>query len=274
MMRYILYPIFLIISLSGIKLIEESRQSDSFVLLLGAILLMFIFEALNTYEESWKVTTKTFRRDLLHFLTNHSLLVVSLMAISSLGLNQLLLDFWPEKLNFFLQVFLAIFILDFGITMTHYFSHKSDLLWKFHELHHSLQGLYGFNGLMKHPLHQGLESMMGVLPLLLIGVPGPVLQGVTFCVSIQLLLQHSNVDYTVGPLRPFLAVAENHRFHHLKGPAGNVNFGLFFTIWDHLLGTSYFKIDETVRDVGLIEQYPQSYLKQIIEPINRLRRKS
>lgn len=274
MLRYTLYPIFLIISLAGIKLIEMSRQGTSFVLLLGAIILMFFFETISTYEKSWEVTMKTFKRDLLHFLTNHSLLVVSLMVISSLGLNKLLFTFWRENLNFFLQVLAAIFILDFGITMTHYFSHKSDLLWKFHEPHHSLQGLYGFNGLMKHPLHQGLESMMGVLPLLIIGVPAPVLQAVTFCVSIQLLLQHSNVDYTVGPLRPFLAVAENHRYHHLKGPAGNVNFGLFFTIWDHLLGTSYFKNDESVREVGLIEQYPQSYLKQIIEPFNRLRRKS
>lgn len=274
MLRYTLYPIFFIVALAGIGLIERGHSALSLLLLVVAIVLMFLFETITTYEKTWKVTFESFKRDLFHFLTNHTLLVVSLFAISTLKLSELSLRWWPESLNFYLQVLLAIFILDFGITVTHYFSHKSDLLWKFHETHHSLPGLYGFNGLMKHPFHQGLESMMGVLPLLLLGVPGSVLQAVTFCVSIQLLLQHSNVDYTVGPLRPYLAVAENHRFHHVKGSKGNVNFGLFFTIWDHLLGTAYFEKENRVLEVGLESEYPQSFYKQMKEPLNRLRSKT
>lgn len=232
--------------------------------------MMFLLETLRPYQVSWKQTEETLKRDFLHFLTNHSLLVISLIGISSLPLKTYSLGIWPDGWDFHLQVFFAIFILDFGITLTHYYSHKSDLLWKFHEPHHSLQGLYGFNGLMKHPIHQAIESSAGVLPLLVLGVSSDVLQAVTFCVSIQLLLQHSNVDYTVGPLRYFLAVAENHRFHHVKGPAGNVNFGLFFTIWDRLLGTCYYNEKSPIREVGLFEDYPQKYLKQLIEPFHKV----
>ena len=266
MLKYTLYPVFIIISLFGIHLSKGGYTLSSFLLLVGAIALMFLFEVLKTYEVTWEGNWKTLKRDLTHFFTNHALLILSLFVISSLKLNQMSIGWWPESINFYLQVFIAIFILDFGITITHYLSHRWDFLWKFHETHHSLPGLYGFNGLMKHPFHQGLESMMGVLPLLLLGVSGSVLQAVTFCVSIQLLLQHSNVDYTVGPLRLFLAVAENHRFHHVKGAEGNVNFGLFFTIWDHFLGTAYYKKDVKVRDVGLVNEYPQSYFKQMTEP--------
>ncbi len=273
MIKYITYPIFLFISIFGVSLIEHDKGSAASTLLIGAILLMFWFEFRRSYRPSWSWTYSTLKRDVLHFFTNHSLLILSLVSISVLDFKRFGFQLWPHEINFHLQTLIAVFILDFGITITHYFSHKLELLWKFHEPHHSLKGLYGFNGLMKHPVHQLIESTMGVLPLLVMGVDSEVLQAVTFCVSIQLLLQHSNVDYTVGPLRLVLAVAENHRFHHVKGPEGNVNFGLFFTIWDFFLGTLKFEKNEKTLEVGLIEEDPQQDLAQLIEQYIRIRRK-
>ena len=273
MLKYITYPIFLFISILGVSLIEHDKGFAASALLIGAILLMFWFELKHSYRLSWSWTCSTLKRDVFHFFTNHSLLTLSLVSISVLDFKRFGFQSWPHEINFHLQTLIAIFILDFGITITHYFSHKVELLWKFHEPHHSLSGLYGFNGLMKHPVHQLIESTMGVLPLLVMGVNSEVLQAVTFCVSIQLLLQHSNVDYTVGPLRFLLAVAENHRFHHAKGPEGNVNFGLFFTVWDYFLGTLKFEKENKTFEVGLIEEYPQHYTAQLIEPYIRIRRK-
>ena len=81
---------------------------------------------------------------------------------------------------------------------------------------------------MKHPLHLLLEAAGGMLPLLLLGIPEPLMAVLAFAVAVQLLLQHANVDMRMGPLRHVFAWAPVHRFHHMKyGTAGDVNFGLF-----------------------------------------------
>jgi hypothetical protein len=50
------------------------------------------------------------------------------------------------------------------------------------------------------------------LPLILIGMPSQVAVLLSFAVGLQLLLQHSNVDMCIGPLRYIWAVAPVHRF--------------------------------------------------------------
>lgn len=123
---------------------------------------------------------------------------------------------------------MAIIVADFGITLCHYSSHRIEWLWRFHAVHHSVKRMYGFNGLIKHPVHQALEVTAGTLPLVLVGMPFEVGLLLGFAVAIQLLLQHSNADMTIGPLRHFLALAPVHRFHHQKWAGiGDVNFGLF-----------------------------------------------
>src|SRR5262249_33991293 len=91
------------------------------------------------------------------------------------------------------------------------------------------------------------------------------------CVAVQLLLQHSNVDYRVGILRHVLALNEGHRFHHLKWAGiGDVNFGLFTLVWDHLLGTySYNSLRRfATADLGMAAKpnYPTDYFPQLVEP--------
>lgn len=75
-------------------------------------------------------------------------------------------------------------------------------------------------------------------PLILIGLPVNVASLLAIAVAIQLLLQHSNADYRIGPAKYVLALNEGHRFHHLKwAGVGDVNFGLFTLVWDHLMRT-------------------------------------
>ena len=166
---------------------------------------------------------------------------------------------------------MAVLIADVGITLVHYLSHRVNMLWRLHSVHHSVKRMYGFNGLMKHPLHQTLETLAGAAPLLSLGIPQDVLMLLVVAVVLQLLLQHSNVAYFTGPLKRVLAVNAIHRFHHLNtAEEGDVNFGLFTRFTDYLLGTAYFDKDRIVRseDLGISDQadYPVDYLDQMIEP--------
>lgn len=104
---------------------------------------------------------------------------------------------------------------DLGITLAHYVSHRAEWLWRLHAVHHSVERMYGFNGLMKHPLHQAIETAAGTAPLVVVGMPLDVGALLGFAVAIQLLLQHSNVDMRAGPLAYLWAVAPGHRHHHL-----------------------------------------------------------
>jgi sterol desaturase/sphingolipid hydroxylase (fatty acid hydroxylase superfamily) len=185
-------------------------------------------------------------------------------------------DQWPHRWPFILQVLASILVFDFGITMTHWASHRIPVLWRFHAVHHSVKRFYGFNGLMKHPFHQALEMTAGSLPLLLLGLPQSVAAVLATCVGVQLLIQHSNVDYRVGPIRYLLALNEGHRFHHLKWPGvGDVNFGLFTNIWDRLLGTWSFDPQRRITsdDIGIANDpdFPREYFAQIVAPFARRR---
>ncbi len=239
-----------------------------------AVAMSFAAEALWPYDPRWNRPRGDARRDVAHALTNESLNLIGLqfwtaaaLVAERLGPNRI----WPTELPFAVQVLLAILVCDLGITLAHFLSHRWRPLWRLHAVHHSVKRMYGFNGLMKHPLHQAVEAAAGFTPLLLLGAPQPVVLGVAFATVVQLLLQHSNVDMKLGPLRHVFAFAPVHRLHHLKyGKAGDVNFGFFFCLWDRLLGTAMWVGCARIRtqDLGIggRPDYPVRYWAQLREP--------
>ena len=138
-------------------------------------------------------------------------------------------------------------------------------------VHHGVHRLYGFNGLVRHPLHQQLDLVVAVLPLVFLGMPFAVTVLLGLAMSVQLILQHSNVDYRLGPFRHVLAIGPTHRLHHVSWKdEGDVNFGLFSTMWDRLLGTFRASSQQlpAAGDIGLQDEpcYPQCYWAQLALP--------
>lgn len=274
LVRYGYFPlVFLGLNGAAILGVENGFGTGFLFGLLGlAILVSFLAERLLPYNPDWNREHGDVGRDLAHAIANEGAQLVNLLILPFLAATMAVGDLWPHAWPFVLQVLFAVLVLDFGITMAHWASHRVSLLWRFHAVHHSVERMYGFNGLMKHPLHQLIETSAGALPLLLLGLPAPVAAVATFCVATQLLLQHSNVDMRTGPLKYVVAVSEVHRFHHRKWPGeGDVNFGLFFAVWDHLLGT--FHYEERARrfvsselGIGAEPGYPRAYLQQLWQP--------
>lgn len=111
----------------------------------------------------------------------------------------------------------------------------------------------------------------GVAPRVLVGLPVPVAGVLALAVAVQLLLQQSDADYRVGPATYVFALNEGHRFHHLKwAGVGDVNFGLFTLIWDHLYRT--YSYDPAHRfssgELGMAAKphYPTAYSAQLRYP--------
>ncbi len=181
-----------------------------------AILLSFGAERVLPYDEEWNAPNPLLGRDAIHAGVNETLALASVALVPVLAELRPWPGVWPTHLPLVLQAGLAVVIADWGITTVHLASHHVGWLWRLHAVHHSITRTYGFNGLLKHPLHQALETAAGSLPLLLLGVPPRVAAILAAAVAIQLLLQHSNVDYRVGLLSSVLALNQGHRFHHLK----------------------------------------------------------
>jgi sterol desaturase/sphingolipid hydroxylase (fatty acid hydroxylase superfamily) len=241
------------------------------ILILIAIFLSFLAERLIPYAPEWNESIDDAGRDVAHAFVNETSFLLIVLVIPAVSVVSPFHQWWPSAWPFVLQVLFAVVVADFGITLVHMASHRVGWLWRLHAVHHSIKRFYGFNGLMKHPLHGGIELAAGTVPLLVLGLPMPVAQALAVCIAVQLLLQHSNADYRVGRLRYLLALNEGHRFHHLKwAGVGDVNFGLFTLIWDHALRTFSFDRHRRFRsdDLGMAAKpnYPVHYVGQLAEP--------
>ncbi|WP_235214941.1 sterol desaturase family protein [Rhodococcus opacus] len=270
------YVPFMLIGLNGVGVALAAAGAPKYWLLLvsaAAITASFLVERTIPYEATWNHAQGDNSRDRIHVAVNETVILASVAVIPLLAAIVPTPGIWPDGWPFPLQVLAAILIADLGITVVHMASHNIGLLWRFHAVHHSVTRFYGLNGLMKHPLHQTVEMAAGVAPLILIGLPVEVAAAIALAVAIQLLLQHSNADYRVGPARFVLALNEGHRFHHLKwAGVGDVNFGLFTLIWDHLFRT--YSYDPTRRfgseHLGMAANpdYPTGYLDQLVYPFS------
>jgi sterol desaturase/sphingolipid hydroxylase (fatty acid hydroxylase superfamily) len=178
---------------------------------------------------------------------------------------------WPLAWPMWAQVVLAFVVADFAFMMMHYLSHRFAPLWRLHSVHHGVGRIYGFNGVIRHPLHQTIDMVVGTLPLVLMGMPVPVAILLGFLISVTLIVQHSNVDTKLGPLDGHISVGRIHHLHHVNwGTEGDCNFGLLLTLWDKMLGTFNAAPSRpiTACDMGVDElpNFPKSFLEQMLLP--------
>ena len=157
--------------------------------------------------------------------------------------------------------------------MMHYLSHRFAPLWRLHAVHHGVGRLYGMNGVLRHPVHQIIDMIIGTAPLVIVGMPVPVAVLLGFLISMTLIVQHSNVDARLGPLQGHLSIGRIHHLHHVNwGTEGDCNFGLLLTLWDKLIGTYKDKPSRpiTAADLGVdeIPNFPKSYVEQFFLPLH------
>jgi sterol desaturase/sphingolipid hydroxylase (fatty acid hydroxylase superfamily) len=126
---------------------------------------------------------------------------------------------------------------------------------------------------LRHPLHQIIDMIIGNAPLVILGMPVPVAVVLGFLISMTLIVQHSNVDARLGPLQKHLSIGRIHHLHHVNwGTEGDCNFGLLLTVWDRMLGTFQETPSRpiTAADLGVDElpNFPKSYWDQLFLPIH------
>lgn len=243
---------------------------------IAGVLAVAILERLRPFRAAWLADHGDTKTDIAHTVVNVAIIQLTAVWIAKLG------DFVPVHLRLFpvqwplwSQLLLVAAVLDLGLYAMHRVSHSVLWLWRLHAPHHSAERLYWLNGERRHPLHAALMAAPGLVVLFQMGTPSQLVAAWLAILIVHLAFQHSNLDYSLGPVRHLIGVAETHRWHHKRDfEDAQVNFGEFSMIWDRAFGT-YFDGRDQLGDeaVGLREKhYPQGYWGQLVHPFKRATR--
>ena len=145
--------------------------------------------------------------------------------------------------------FIAI---DFYGYWSHRWSHRINLFWNRHVIHHSSEE---FN--LACALRQSISSVFGVftfllLPAAVLGVPAEV---ITILLPIQLFMQfwyHTRYIGKLGFLEHILVTPSHHRVHHaVNKEYMDKNLSQIFIVWDKLFGTFQEELPEITPVYGI-----------------------
>jgi len=171
-------------------------------------------------------------------------------------------------LPFWGQLAFYIIVSDFLYYWAHRLFHGRSL-WKYHAIHHSATEVDWTTEYRFHPVNVMLQpAPVGVL-MLALGISPDVL---AFFIPFDVIagaFVHSNLNWTLGPLKYVVASPVFHRWHHtLPEEGGESNFAPTFALWDWLFGTFYMPEGKLPATFGVDDpQFPtESYLAQVIYP--------
>lgn len=140
--------------------------------------------------------------------------------------------------NTLLVYVLTFIIIDFNGYWVHRWSHKINLFWNLHVIHHSSED---FN--LACALRQSISSFFNLFTVLLVpaavlGIPEQVIQVVG---PLQLFAQfwyHTQHINRMGFLEKIIVTPSHHRVHHAVNPEYmDKNLSQIFIVWDKLFGT-------------------------------------
>jgi alkylglycerol monooxygenase len=131
----------------------------------------------------------------------------------------------------------ALVGVDFIYYWWHRTSHRVNLLWAAHAVHHQSED-YNLAVALRQAVLTPFTSLPFSLPLAMLGVP-PLVYVVAESVStLYQFWIHTELVGRLGPLEAVLNTPSHHRVHHARNPEYiDRNYGAILIIWDRLFGT-------------------------------------
>lgn len=270
-----------------IKEILHPTWHNYFYGLITVSLFFFMVEQLKPWRQKQPRIRQDFWLDGFYMFFNFfifSLILFNVVANLSSQLFNDILSFFGIKdwvalsIGFLPKVWqwvVMFFVRDFVQWNIHRLLHRVDLLWKFHQVHHSVKQM----GFAAHMRYHWMETVVyRTLEYIPLGLIGFSIQDF-FVVHIFALFighfNHSNFKFPLGPLKYIFNNPQMHIWHHVKHlPVGfkyGLNYGLSLSLWDYLFKTAYFP--RSGRDIELgfpnDEEFPNGFWGHMICPYNR-----
>jgi len=140
-----------------------------------------------------------------------------------------------------LELLLALFLLDLAIYLQHRLFHYIPVLWRLHRMHHADLDVDVTTGARFHPVEILLS--LGIKGGVIVSLGTPALAVLLFEIGLNAtsMFNHSNVRMPSAVerlVRWFVVTPDMHRVHHsIIRRETDSNFGFNFPWWDRLFGT-------------------------------------
>ena len=149
-------------------------------------------------------------------------------------LNMVALPFW-------LEVAIAVVVLDLVIYLQHVMVHAVPALWRLHRMHHADLDFDVTTGARFHPFEIVLSVALKLGAVMILGPAALAVVIFEVLLNGTSMFNHGNLRLPAGldrALRLLVVTPDMHRVHHSDIAAEtNSNFGFNFPWWDRLFGT-------------------------------------
>ncbi|MFT5609574.1 MAG: sterol desaturase/sphingolipid hydroxylase (fatty acid hydroxylase superfamily) [Arenicella sp.] len=140
-----------------------------------------------------------------------------------------------------IAVVVCIVVLDFAIYWQHVATHRINILWKIHKIHHSDKDMDVSTSIRFHPFELILSLIYKALLVIALGTPVVAVILFELLLIVSSAFNHSNLKLPLWldrKLRWIIATPDLHRIHHsVIVDEQNTNYGFFIIWWDKLFST-------------------------------------
>lgn len=238
--------------------------------------VLWALEYVIPHSKDWQSSDGQFSNDVVHMLFGTilggklgNIVTYTVFTALSIELVELLGGSpWPGSWPFAVQLVIVFVVADFGRYVQHRLMHRYDLLWRFHELHHSGGRLWTLKASRSHIVERFTQQLSLFALLVLMRAPADVIFAYVIVNSCIGFIAHSNVRMKLGPLNYILMGPEGHRIHHSTDMLeSNSNFGSALVVWDILFNTFINGRDYEPAEVGIEDDpTPDGVMAQILRP--------
>ncbi|MGF1606966.1 MAG: sterol desaturase family protein [Rhodothalassiaceae bacterium] len=144
---------------------------------------------------------------------------------------------WPV----WLELALAVILLDLVIYAQHVLFHHVPMLWRVHQMHHADLDLDVTSGIRFHPIEFALSMAIKALAVLGLGASAAAVILFEIILNAMAMFNHANLAVPAWldrTLRLILVTPDMHIVHHsVRREETDSNFGFNLSVWDRLFGT-------------------------------------
>ncbi len=140
-----------------------------------------------------------------------------------------------------LEIVLAIMLLDVAVYAQHVASHKIPILWRVHKVHHVDRDIDVTTGARFHPVEIVLSMAFKLAVVVLLGPAAVAVFLFEVILNASAMFNHSNVKLPLWldkGLRALIVTPDMHRVHHsIIHRETDSNYGFCVSLWDRLFRT-------------------------------------
>lgn len=178
-------------------------------------------------------------------------LIVRLMAMLAVPLAALAAAFWAESQGIglfnwldwplWVEILVAVVVLDFAIWLQHLAAHKIPILWRLHQMHHADVDIDVTTAIRFHPIEIALSMIWKILWVIPLGAAPLAVLLFEVILNGCAMFNHANValpGWLDRALRLVIVTPDMHRVHHsVEQREHDSNYGFNLSIWDRLFAT-------------------------------------